>query len=101
MTYKEAAIVIGALEDRKHSEEFFRRKNKEDLDGMKVLFLDNRATEEDKKRAAELEEKIREEDFQIGVLQRHIEGIENAELIDRRYLDEGHIISAWKESKGC
>ena len=80
MTIKDANIFLEIFRSEVRTEEYCVAVDKKNLDAFKPLFEDGNATEEDRKQAQQLEERIRERHNKITTLIGAIHDIETRDF---------------------
>lgn len=79
MNVKLANLLVESVQDRIRTEQYCKERNREELNGYKVVFENKAATEDDKKKADELEKKIGEHFENINMLEDFIDALTTKE----------------------
>lgn len=81
MTVRECEVIRNALQSSLDMGRFTQDHLKKELDGLKPLFLDGTATEEDKKRASQYEKELRNADEEAEILYRAIQALQESKVV--------------------
>ena len=80
MTIREANVIIDVFRNELRTDEYIQTDDKRKLDAFKPLFEDGTATEEDRKKAQDIEYRIKERQHKMATLIEAVNVIENREF---------------------